>query len=237
MFSNDPMCFCRTGDGVEATSFTFKRSIRAEVVTYRLDVAFGSLHTQQLHEFDELCNDQRIIQNGSASIDTTVASLYLLASSFSFRILRQAKKIQGWLPGSQGFGWRALSRNPHIQFTRELFLHVADVHIWLESCGNILFRLSWSPSERSKTCFLFARFFGASRRIRKLRDDAGRQSDETVALILTLRFWMIPWSLSDSSKPRSCCVCRDPKTTSKRYVTTSARMDCSKVKMIISTPF
>jgi hypothetical protein len=48
--------------------FIFKRSICAEVVTYRLDVAFGSLHMQQLHGFDELRNDQGIIQNRSVKI-------------------------------------------------------------------------------------------------------------------------------------------------------------------------
>jgi hypothetical protein len=37
--------------------FTFERSIRAEVVTYRLDVVFGFLHTQQLRGFGEVRND------------------------------------------------------------------------------------------------------------------------------------------------------------------------------------
>jgi hypothetical protein len=71
---------------------TFERSIRAEVVTYRLDVVFGSLHTQQLRGLDESRNDQGIIQNRSAKINTTVASLYQPASPFSFRILRLAQK-------------------------------------------------------------------------------------------------------------------------------------------------
>jgi hypothetical protein len=62
----------------------FKRFIRAEVVTYRLDVAFEFLHTQQLRGFDESRNDQEIIKNRSAKINTTVASLYLPVSSFSF---------------------------------------------------------------------------------------------------------------------------------------------------------
>jgi hypothetical protein len=57
--------------------FTFERSIRAEGVTYRLDLAFGSLHTQQLHGFDEFRNDQGIIQNRSAKINTTETSNYL----------------------------------------------------------------------------------------------------------------------------------------------------------------
>jgi hypothetical protein len=62
-----------------------ERYIRAEVVTYRLDVAVGSLHTQQLHGFDESRNDQVIIQNFSAKINTVAALLYLLASYFIFR--------------------------------------------------------------------------------------------------------------------------------------------------------
>jgi hypothetical protein len=74
--------------------FTFERSIRAEVVTYRLDVVLGSLHTQQLHGFDEFCNDQAIIQNRSAKMNTTASSLYLPASPFSLQILRLAPKIE-----------------------------------------------------------------------------------------------------------------------------------------------
>jgi hypothetical protein len=49
--------------------FSFKRSIRAEVVTSRLDVAFWSLHMQQHHSLDELRNDQGIIRKRSAKID------------------------------------------------------------------------------------------------------------------------------------------------------------------------
>jgi hypothetical protein len=72
--------FFRTGKGVEIVNFTFERSIRTEVVTYRLDVAFGSLHTQQLHGIDELRNDQAITKNRSAEIDKMAASFYLPAS-------------------------------------------------------------------------------------------------------------------------------------------------------------
>jgi hypothetical protein len=35
-------------------------------ITYRLDVAFGSLHTQQFNCFDESRNVQRIIRNRSS---------------------------------------------------------------------------------------------------------------------------------------------------------------------------
>jgi hypothetical protein len=55
--------FFRIWNGVEIIIISFKWSVRAEVVTYRLDVVIGSLHTQQLHGFDELRNDQGIIQN------------------------------------------------------------------------------------------------------------------------------------------------------------------------------
>jgi hypothetical protein len=57
--------------------FTFERSIRAEVVTHRLDVAFGFLHKQQLRGFNESRHDQGIIQNRSAKINTIVALLNL----------------------------------------------------------------------------------------------------------------------------------------------------------------
>jgi hypothetical protein len=39
------------------------------------------------------------------------------------------RTLQGWLTGSQGFGWRTVSRDADRQFTRELFLHVPKVHI------------------------------------------------------------------------------------------------------------
>jgi hypothetical protein len=84
--------FFKTWNGVEIIIFPFERYIRAKVVTYRYDVAFGSLHTQQLHGFDEMRNDQGVIQNRSAKIDKTVASLYLPASSNIFQILRLAQK-------------------------------------------------------------------------------------------------------------------------------------------------
>jgi hypothetical protein len=74
--------------------FTFKRYIRAEVVTYRLDVVLGSLHAQQLHCFDELRDDQGIIQNRRVKPDKMAESLYLLSSHSSFRFLRLTKKIE-----------------------------------------------------------------------------------------------------------------------------------------------
>jgi hypothetical protein len=46
-----------------------------KLVTYRFDVAFGSLHMQQLHGFDELRNDRGIIRNRGAEIDTAALSL------------------------------------------------------------------------------------------------------------------------------------------------------------------
>jgi hypothetical protein len=60
-------------NGVNIIILTFKRSIRAEVVTYHFDIAIESLHMQQLHGFDELHYDQGIIQNHSAKIDTTAS--------------------------------------------------------------------------------------------------------------------------------------------------------------------
>jgi hypothetical protein len=67
-------------NGVESNVFTSERSIGAEVVTYRLDVAFGSLLMQQLHGFDELRNDQPAIRNRSAKIERISVSLYLSAA-------------------------------------------------------------------------------------------------------------------------------------------------------------
>jgi hypothetical protein len=64
--------FFKPCNGVEVIVLTFERYIRAEVVTYRLGVAFGSLHTQQLHGFDEFRNDQGNIQNCSDKINTAV---------------------------------------------------------------------------------------------------------------------------------------------------------------------
>jgi hypothetical protein len=52
------MSFFRIRNEVIIIIFTFKRSIRVEVVTYRLDAAFGS---PQLNDFDDLRHDQGII--------------------------------------------------------------------------------------------------------------------------------------------------------------------------------
>jgi hypothetical protein len=85
-------------------------------------------------------------------------------------------RVISWVTG---FSWRrTLSRVPDIQFTRELFLLVAEVHILLLSHGNLLRRLFWPPSERSKN-MIFAifhslDFLGAFRRIRKLKVDVAR---------------------------------------------------------------
>jgi hypothetical protein len=73
-FSCTPYLSLELWNRVKIIIFIFERSIRAEVVTYHYDAAFGSLHTQQLHGFDELCNDQGIIRNCSAKINTTVKS-------------------------------------------------------------------------------------------------------------------------------------------------------------------
>jgi hypothetical protein len=64
--------------------FTFKRSIRAEVVTYRLAIAVGSVKMQQLHGFDELRNDEVINRNRGAKIVTTALPLCLSASYLVF---------------------------------------------------------------------------------------------------------------------------------------------------------
>jgi hypothetical protein len=58
------------------------------------DVALGSLHMQQLHGFDKLRDDQGVIRNRSAKIDTTAVSIHLSALSFSFRFLPLAKIIE-----------------------------------------------------------------------------------------------------------------------------------------------
>jgi hypothetical protein len=91
-FSCSPYFFFKTWNGVEIIILTFKQSIRAEVVTFRLDIVFGSLHTQQLHGFNELRNDREIIQNRSAKIDKTAASPYLPSSYSNYQFLRLTQK-------------------------------------------------------------------------------------------------------------------------------------------------
>jgi hypothetical protein len=73
--------------------FTFTLSIRAEVVTYRFGVVFWSMQMQQLHGFDEWLNDHGVIRKHTAKMNTTVVSIYLSASKFSFRLLQLAKII------------------------------------------------------------------------------------------------------------------------------------------------
>jgi hypothetical protein len=63
-------------------------------VTYRVGVAFGSLHMKQLHGFDELRNDQGIIRNRCAKTRTPVASNLSPGSYLSSRFLPPTKIIK-----------------------------------------------------------------------------------------------------------------------------------------------
>jgi hypothetical protein len=76
MYSCSPYFSLEIGNGVEIIIFTFKRSIRADVVTYGLDIIFGSLHMQQLHGFDQMRDDQGVIRERSAKFNTAIVSLY-----------------------------------------------------------------------------------------------------------------------------------------------------------------
>jgi hypothetical protein len=76
---------------VDIINFTFERSIRVEVVTYRLDVAFGTPHMEQLRGFDEMRNDQGVIRFCSAKIDTTAVSLYLSSLNSVFNFFHKPK--------------------------------------------------------------------------------------------------------------------------------------------------
>jgi hypothetical protein len=60
-------------------------------------------------------------------------------------ILDLSGAIQGRLTRSHHFGWSVLSRDPDIQFTWELFLQVAEVHISLV-VNEVRSRRSSSPS-------------------------------------------------------------------------------------------
>jgi hypothetical protein len=95
-YSRSPYLSLKAWNGVEIVIFIFERYIHAEVVTYRSDVVFVSLHVQRLHGFDEFRNGRWIIQNRSAKADTAALSFYLLASYFSFRFLPLAIKIERW---------------------------------------------------------------------------------------------------------------------------------------------
>jgi hypothetical protein len=68
--------------------------------------------------------------------------------------------MQGLLPRSQVFGWRTLSRDPDEQFTRELHIHEADVHILLVFHGKPLFRLSWPPNGQPRKASHLRHFLG-----------------------------------------------------------------------------
>jgi hypothetical protein len=67
-------------------------------------------------------------------------------------------EIQGMLSGSHHFGWRTISRDPDIQFTWEVRLHVAAGHTSLFVHEKALFRLSWPPNghlRKQITCEIF----------------------------------------------------------------------------------
>jgi hypothetical protein len=83
--------------------YHLNRSIRADVATYRYNVAFGSLHMQQLYGSDHLRDDQWMIQNCAAKINTTVFSLYLFESYFNLRNIRLVKIFNYFSHYSQYF--------------------------------------------------------------------------------------------------------------------------------------
>jgi hypothetical protein len=48
--------------------------------------------------------------------------------------------------------------DPYIKCICELFLHLAEFQIWLDSCGNLLVRSSWPPSEGLANTILLLSF-------------------------------------------------------------------------------
>jgi hypothetical protein len=56
-------------------------------------------------------------------------------------------------------GGHYLEIDPHIQFIRELFLHVAEVHILLVLPGNLLFGISWHPKGHPRKASLLRHFW------------------------------------------------------------------------------
>jgi hypothetical protein len=66
--------------------------MRAEVVTNRFDVAFGSLSMLQLHALDEWHNDQGVIRMRTAKMHTTlVYDHFIFRICFDFLLFRLAK--------------------------------------------------------------------------------------------------------------------------------------------------
>jgi hypothetical protein len=86
-----------------------------------------------------------------------------------------------------------ISQDADVQFIRELFLRVGDVHIWLVVHGNHLFGLSWPPFERPKNTqflpFSNCSIFLASRRIRTLMIWADK--------VMKVLCWSWPMILND----------------------------------------
>jgi hypothetical protein len=85
------MYFSRAFERGRNNHVHLQTDMRAEVVTFRFDVAFGSLLVQELTGFDELRNDQGMIRSCTAKTITIMVSLYLSASCLSFWLLRLAK--------------------------------------------------------------------------------------------------------------------------------------------------
>jgi hypothetical protein len=75
MLSCTPYLSLEVLNEIEIIVITFKRFIRAEVVTYHSDF-LGSLRRLQFHGFDEQRNGQVIIRNCGEKIDTNVVSFY-----------------------------------------------------------------------------------------------------------------------------------------------------------------
>jgi hypothetical protein len=95
-----------------------------------------------------------VISRSRHTIHTKTASTFSYTPCLSLK-LKGTTGVIDWVPG---FGWRALSRNQDIQFTRKLLLQFVDVHILLAVHGNLLFRpLHLQNDIRAKqvTCAIF----------------------------------------------------------------------------------
>jgi hypothetical protein len=63
-----------------------------QVIAYRFDVVFSSLHIREINGLDELINDQTMLQDKTAMIKTTVFFFICPHQSLIFEIFDELKE-------------------------------------------------------------------------------------------------------------------------------------------------
>jgi hypothetical protein len=94
----------------------------------------------------------------------------------------------------------------------QIFLNLMSCSLLLEIHNKVLLTSIWTALKSVFLPFLISSNIVANRRNQMLKCDAKNSIDKIIVFNFAVHFRIIPLSLSSSSKPLSCCMCRDPKT-------------------------